>query len=381
MKKLITISFLTIFVLLCFSVLALPTEDKIAALKDEISSLEKQKEQLDTKKQKLVEEGDELSYKIEELKIQAKSGLGIIGKYRLSRNLRKAQKLSEEIQDIERQIYSLEGQINKKKSELVSEYEKEITRLMQKLNGEELASRRARAVQADERKAILETIKEYQKAKDRLTKLEEEDDELERFDVAKVEIKAYDGPQEIREKADLINDFAKKLTMRINMIDSRIQKLTEEIKTRKKLSEFAQEISFFGDRVSKSEIAGKPDDDQVKDDGKNEILTAGDDGTERDGTFGIDRSGDAGTLTKGSVTAEPDPGQPSASVKVMKSNGVLTDFAGMSPNGIGDELKLLEKEREELKKELSLLTDKAKSFYKKADEIEKSETKAGEKKR
>gem|GEM_PF-1732726 len=350
------------FLLLCLCAGSWSADDSITALQEQISVLEEQKGQLEAEKKTLTTEGDELSSKIEALKIQAKSGLGIIGRYKLSRNLRKAQALSEKIQNLEKEIRKTESELKGKRSELEREYEHQITVLLGKLSG---------ISPVEERRKIVEKVKEYQTAKEQLA--EPEAEELERPDIAEIEIEEYDGPQEIREKADLINDFANKVNSGIEMLNARIEKLKEELKTRKRLGEFAEEISFFGERISKEETAG--------DSGKESIEKSVEEPDE--GRVAVE----TGTFTRGLDTVTPPTTEPPVTTAtqpatapgsmVVERNGVSADFVGISLNQIEKEIKLLEKRRQDLEKELSTLSEKANSFHRKADEIEKSETKTG----
>ena len=130
-----TIGGIVIFLLLgmCFG--AWSDEGKITALQKQISTLEEQKAKLEAEGAELIAKGDKLSFKIDALKIQAKGGLGIIGRYKLSRSLRKAQALSEEIQDLKRQIHKVESELKTNKKELEGEYDGQIALLLKKLNG------------------------------------------------------------------------------------------------------------------------------------------------------------------------------------------------------------------------------------------------------
>jgi len=370
------------FLLLCFCAGSWSAEDMITTLQKQISALEEQKGQLEAEKQTLIAEGDELSLKIEALKIQAKGGLGIIGRYRLSRNLRKAQALSEKIQNLEKEIQKAENDLRDKTDDLEREYEHQIAALLEKLNG---------ISQAEERGDILEKVREYQAAKEHLARSKEVR-ELEPLDITKIEIKEYDGPREIREKADLINDYAGKLSDGIKMLNDRVRKLKEELKTRSRLGEFAEEISFFGERIAKEEI--------VSDSGKEPIETPtekSDEGNVPVETSTFTRDTDtatpitteppaitateppATTSTEPPVTTVTQP--PTSGGMLIERNGVSADFVGTPLNQIEAEIKLLEKRRQDLEKELSMLSEKASSFYKKADEIEKSEIETGERKR
>jgi chromosome segregation ATPase len=230
--------------LLCLCANAWPAESRIPELKGQLSALEGQKTEFEAEREKLIAEGNELSLKIEALKIQSRGGLGIIGRYRLSRSLRKAQALAEKIQALEKNINELENRLKDKRSELGEEYKNQIAILLGKLDA---------ASEAEEKREILEKLEEYQAAKEQLAKPEKR--ELGYLDLSKIEIREDDGPQEIREKADLINDSASKLNRGIEMLDVQMKRLQEEVETRKKLGEFAEEISFFGERISREQIA------------------------------------------------------------------------------------------------------------------------------
>jgi hypothetical protein len=330
--------------LLLLSGISATAEDKITLLKSQISSLEAQRSRLESEKQVFVNQVDKLSYKIEGLKSQSDSGIGVIGKYKLTQNLRKAQSLSEKIQLLDRNISDLNNQIKDKQSQLEKEYENQINSLIQKLNG---------ISNVDEKKIILSKIKEYQFARDQLKNSNKES--LERIDIAGIEIKGYDSPKDIREKADLINDLANKTNTKISILDTRIVGLKNEIKTRKKMGEFADEISFFGDRVARDEVASKiatTDNSNKKEDVKIK------------------------TIQNPITVATPLTASPTK--KVIKSNDISAEITQVPQNSIERELMALEKHRQELKKESTILSEKANSFRKKADELGKSGSKTGE---
>jgi len=90
------------------------------------------------------------------------------------------------------------------------------------------------------------------------------------------------------------------------------------------------------------------------------------------------RSGDIKTLEDPTTTQEPLQTGGISVRAVMKSNGVSADFSEIPQSRLDEELKILEKQKQELRKELATLTDKANSFRKKANELEKTGTKTGE---
>ena len=354
-------------------------EDRISVLKKEISTLEDQKGRLEAKKQKLMDEGDKLSREIEELKMQSRGGLGIIGRYKLTRKLRKAQALSGKIQIFEKDIHDVESGIDSKKKSLEREYDRQIDILLKKLN---------EASQAEESRDILERLRQYQSAKEQLAEQDEEEP-AEYLDVSKIEIEEFDGPQEIREKADLLNDVADKMGNGVETLSARIERLKGELETRTKLGEFAEEISFFGERVSKEEIvaaakeeSSKPVDEKPV---TETLVTLEPSENDVDAKFG-----DTETISRQPVAQPPTEEivkvtemgaiEPSGKM-VLERNGVSADFTGTSLEQMEKIIELMEKQKKELEKELAAVSQKARLFYKKADEIEKSETKASGDKR
>ena len=365
---------LTVLLFMCLCVNSWAAEDRISVLQKEISTLEDQKGRLEAKKQKFMDEGDKLSREIEELKMQSRGGLGIIGRYKLTRKLRKAQALSEKIQILERDINDVESGIDSKKKSLGREYDRQIDILLKKLN---------EASKTEESREILERLRLYQSAKEELAKQDEEEP-AEYLDVSRIEIEELDSPQEIREKADLLNDVAGKMGNGIETLSARIERLKGELETRAKLGEFAEEISFFGERVSKEEIvaAAKPVDEQPDDVPVTlEASESGNKDADVVDTIAIPRQPITQPPTEEIArVTEVGASEPSGKM-VLERNGVSADFAGTSLEQIEMLIKLMEKQKIELEKDLATVSQKAKLFHKKADEIEESETKASGDKR
>ena len=369
----VILSLIMFFLMLSVCAPGWSAEDKTVDLQKQVSKLEEQKTQLEAEKVKLVAESDKLSLKIDALKIQAKSGLGIIGRYKLSRSLRKAQGLSGKTYDLEKRLRETESELKIRKKELEEEYERQIALLMENLS---------EVTGTEERGQILKKVKEYQAAKEKLAAPKEK--KLEHLDITQIEIQEYDGPREIREKADLINDFAAKMKNRIDMLNTRSEKLGVELKTRERLGEFAEEISFFGERFSREEIVSdageeideKPDEIPVDE----PVLEGADTKTLRGTEDAVITEIGERPLTADPLEADP-PAMANAQARtVVERNGVSVSFAATSLEQIKKQIELLGDQEESLKKELAVLMEKANSFYKKADEIEKSETQKSGKK-
>ena len=364
----VILSLIMFFLMLSICSPGWPAEDKTVSLQKQVSKLEEQKTQLEAEKVKLVAESDKLSLKIDALKIQAKSGLGIIGRYKLSRSLRKAQGLSGKTYDLEKRLRETESELKIRKKELEEEYERQIALLMENLS---------EVTGTEERGKILKKVKEYQATKEKLAAPKEK--KLEHLDITQIEIQEYDGPREIREKADLINDFAAKMKNRIDMLNTRAEKLGVELKTRERLGEFAEEISFFGERFSREEIVS---DAGVEIDEKPDVIPVDEPVLEGADTKTLRGTEDAVITEIGELplTADPPETATTQARTVVERNGVSASFAATSLEQIKKQIELLGDQEESLKKELAVLMEKANSFYKKADEIEKSETQKSGKK-
>ena len=60
-----------------------------------------------------------------------------------------------------------------------------------------------------------------------------------------LEIEAGDSPEDIREKADFLSDMSDKWERHLALINTRIERLEDERSIRRRIGEFAQEISLF----------------------------------------------------------------------------------------------------------------------------------------
>lgn len=348
---------------LCASLWA--SEAKIGLLQNQISALESQKSRLEAQKQELTAKGDELSYKIESLKMQSSTGLGIVGKHRLSKLLREAQALSEKIQALEKDIYNVNNELISKKKELDKEYENQISILIANLDKTKIPS---------EQRQTLEKLNKYRTEKGKLEEYSKQ--QLEYLDIKEIAIKEHDSSKDIREKADLINDYSTKLKDGIAFLTNRIEKLKTERKTRIKLGEFAEEISFFGERVSKEEVTANVATKATEKSSKESL--------EKSDVMEVDtlvRSNGTTSQPATSDTPTADQQVERPGRMVIERNGISADFSDSPMDRLEKEIKLLEGRKQELEKEKNRLSEKAKSFYKKADEIEKSETKTRSKRR
>lgn len=390
MKKTNIVLQILLAFLICqfLSMEAIGSEDEIIILQKQISTLESQKSQLVLQKQALVARGDELSYKIESRKMQSKAGLGIIGKHRLSKELREAQSLSKNIQRLEKEIYTIDTEIKNKRNQLLKEYERQIAILMAGLEKSKTSA---------ERKQTLDKLKAYGTEKEKLEKYNEK--ELEYLDISQIDIKQHDSSQDIKEKADLVNDYANKLNRNISFLSRKIEELKKERRARIKLGEFADEISFFGGRVSKEEVVAssekqvtsqpviKSTEKPVEVTTTNTAEKTADRSAILNNTPSIDNNVDKVTqpemqpsMDSGTITSIETNTSETRNRMVIEKNGVSANFSKSPLDQLERQIRILEKRKLELEKEKNALSRKAKSLYEKADEIERSEMKSDTKK-
>ncbi len=313
--------------------------NQIASLWGEIERLEKKQEHLEFEKEKLVSESNELADRIEKLKKEAGEGIGVIGEYKLKKELRRSQELAQRLEALEAEIEATQIAVAEKKKELNSLYETEISFLLGKLNKSS----------PEETKLLLERVGELRAAKESLEPTEERV-KMEDLKVEQIDIEQEDDPEKLREKADLVSDFVDKLQGRLCLVDQKIKELQREKKNEEKIREFVRELSLFDEDILTT---------------RGLKVTA----EEKQPLKGASESRDyGGTLTtdvQKEVSAERAP---ALSVSGWK----------LSPGEIEREIEELKKEREELAQKSSDLLRKAGEFYRRAAELSKFKGTTGE---
>ena len=319
--------------------------NQIASLWGEIERLEKKQGHLEFEKEKLVSESNELADRIEKLKKEAEKGIGVIGEYKLKKELRRSQELAQRLEALEAEIEAAQIASAEKKKGLNSLYQAEISLLLQKLNKSS----------PEETKLLLERVGELRAAKESL-ELTEERVKMEDLKVEEIDIEQEDDPEKLREKADLVSDFVDKLQGRLCLIDQKIKGLKREKKNEEKIREFVRELSLFDeDALTTRGLQVKS-----KDEGSLDKGYRSDDFEESSwGDFPI------GEREAAKVSAERAP---APSVSGWK----------LSPGEIEREIEELKKEREELAQKSSDLLKKAEEFYGRAAELSKSKGTIGE---
>lgn len=348
MKRIVLYS-LTIFFLIYLSQSTLLSEDRLSMLESKMSTLLSQQKSLEDRGKELKDELDQLSSEIEVLKLQSRSGLGIIGRYKLSRSLKKAQSLSEELQEIEKQRSSLGMEINNIRDILVKEYQDRINSITKKIES---------TTDPKEREKLLQQAISLNEAKDKT--LRHPGHLMQKIEIPQIELSEYDSPNEVREKADLLNDVANKLKERIKLLDTKITELKNEFRIRRKLNQFADELLLFDDRVSREQVVTnikvKKEVEKPPVTEKPEITTLTD---------------NIRSFTEAKPEVEKQEEIKSSTKDIIKGNRTSISLYEAPIDDIEEVIALLEKQKEILKSELSTVSEKELVFRKKANELEK----------
>ncbi len=302
---------------------------QIASLQEEIDSLEKRQDQLELEKRALISESDTLAGRIENLKKEEDRDIGIIDEYRLKRDLRRSQELTERIETLDADIEAANMVIAEKKRVLKQVCDAEISLILEKL----VASSK------EETEHLLGRLRELRTIKEGL-ELTEEPAWVEDLRAEEIAIEEGDNSERIKEKADLISDFVDKLQGRLRLIDQRIKELEKEKRSEEKIREFVRELSIF-------------DEDM--------LATRRLEGAE---PFELEESAQQVPV------AQQVPGRSAAD---RSAAGWV-----ISTDEIEREIGELRKESGRLTRKSSDLSRKAEEFYRKADELSKSKGTTGE---
>lgn len=206
-------------------------------LEAQIADLRRQQVSLQGEREALLQQAQQLAAHIDALRQEDKGGLGG-SERRLTRKLQESVELSQRIDALSRRIDELTAQIAGMTRELKEFYEQRVAELVRQID---LAAE-------DQKEGLTRQALMYLAAK---LKLEGSvvfvpDVKL----TAQIEATPQDGPEEIRQKADLVSDVADKLTAQLALVDVRLRDLGQQQRMRRKMREFAEEITFFDEDIA-----------------------------------------------------------------------------------------------------------------------------------
>jgi len=204
----------------------------IGVLRTEQKRLEAIQDSLDEQRQTVVAEADELSSKIDGLKAEGSDP------EELYEALRSSLVLVQRMVDIDRNVEGLKGQQDSLKEQLRLAYDWEIGMLIQKLSR-----------QPD--RGLLTQLMFYQEEREALgvgvvgTGLRYGEE---------MAIDPEDGPEEIRQKMELMEDIAIRLQTEAAETSEQLQRLEEEHRLRTRVRVFSSELSLFDEHLPEGRV-------------------------------------------------------------------------------------------------------------------------------
>ncbi|MBL7073919.1 hypothetical protein ISS37_01590 [candidate division KSB1 bacterium] len=308
----------------------------------EVEKIEAELLTLKEKQQELTKKAGHLAQKISDLK--EKENLGFVGRFNLDRALKKSQQLSAQLDQVGSQIARVQEVHRTTVDSLKKLYDIEIDYNRRALKDARFNKDRETEI------AILFILMELRGEKNALegrTGRTEIDEDA----IPDVTIGPLDGPEEIREKADLIKDMEDRLRARSVLLDQCILDVTEEGILREKIDQFMKEAALFDER-------GGPTTSGLRSSGKAAAPMTADYAEEvRDLSAGNWLAIKA--RATGLVPYEVD------SWKQLWEQIVIDEL--YSPNDMAALLDVLSREREELVKKAAELSQKAERFYQEAE--------------
>ncbi len=259
--------------------------------------------------------------------------------------LRRSLGLVERLEMLDRRLETVHEGLQAASQRLRSEYDGEIARLVQRL-GEAPGE------------ATLHRLAELREKRNAVPRFPDSPRGAAPADL--LSIGEADGPGEIRQKADLMDDMASRLALEARAVGDRLSRLDEERRLRARVSNFTREISLFdenlpvGRSVSARESPPASEGDSKDTGDANEILTGG-------GRYEGDLSG--ALAPEAPLEAELIAG------KEISPGGSGTSPGDLPADDLQDEIARLRSRNTQLRSRMVALTKQAAAFRERIREM------------
>ncbi|HUU29409.1 MAG TPA: hypothetical protein VM123_16525 [archaeon] len=329
-------------------------ESRAAIIRRELAGLETQRAELVLCKDSLSRQADSLASEIAELKSRIAQNYSRLDQFRLQERLRASQVLADSLDKLTLKILELEKRLSRRTLEVISFYTAAIDSLSLELQASRNRAGKGELLKRIERlrqeRAIFSDLGESPPAKGR---------EGARLSLEKLagaaRIGPRDSPEELREKANFLEDMAGKWMRALGKLEENLDRISEEGAMRKRLGEFAQEISLF-DNAGVSSRAGQ----------RSQATPAT--GQE---TY---RAPDEGTLMLKNESLPPEAeGLKSLDLELFNLEGDLwlqRNLENLSADEIEAAIRVLEARRDSLENDLRTLRELEQSLRSRAVELE-----------
>ena len=324
-----------------FSVLALlvgaqcVAAQTLPAVMAEWGRLKSRRDSLLAERQRLSDDVDEVSRHIDSLKTSSGAARATGP---LEAALRRSLGFVERLEMLDRRLETVRGALQVQSERLRSVYDDEIAQLVRRL-GE------------SPREATLKRLGQLREERRALSQVLDPPQGASHADL--LSIGEADGPEEIRQKADLMEDMASRLALEAQAVGDRLVRLDQERRLRGRVSTFTREISLFdenlpvGRSISTGEtqpaLGGGPKDSN----GADEALT---DAGRYEGSQG------------GALAPEAPTEAPLVAGKETSPAGFASSPGDLPADDLQDEIARLRNRNAQLKNRMSALTKQAAVF-------------------
>ena len=326
-----------------------------ARLSAELAKLEDRCAVLQLRRDSLAAKAGELAEEVAELKNCLSERFSPLDEMRLGERLRRSQVLADSLDAVNMAILELETKISRCRRLAIGAYTRAIDSLRLKLD------------EAFERRAGEKIIRQIELARSRRAALAGDAENAADAEggsqllslgklLEAVRITPGDTPEEIREKADFLQDVADKWLRTLSMLERSLERISEESAIRKRLSEFAQELSLFDETT----LPGRAQQRAPAGSGNNGISNQE-----------VEKGFSSTTALNPRMAAEPAP---TYDLELYDPEGdlwLLQNLENLSPEDLEAAFGRLEARRDSLKSELDSLRAVEQGFRKTADEIER----------
>lgn len=203
------------------------TETEFARIRTELQDLNHSRTQLD---QKIQERRSEIQT------LKRDDDLNYFQRQRLEALLKDAQSISNDIEQLDRQIRTLREKRNQAGTKLLALYDAEISKRLQALEQEELPP--------EDKQAHLQQIEALRVKQAEIRQVVDADG-LEKLQPNKLQIEADDSPRQIELKADLLRDQEEKLRKYAQQIEEQTRDLKKELNLRTRINDLVTDIALF----------------------------------------------------------------------------------------------------------------------------------------
>ena len=211
------------------------SDAKIRAFEKRLEVLENRKLELSRKLRKLKAELDDLSKGISKIKLD--KNRGFIANARLQRLLAKHLEISKELEKAESELNRNRESRIKLIKQLRQVYDAKITQIVESLN-----------IEKDKAKQV-DLVHEYFTLLEKAARFKTSSTSDSALGNFSIELDPLDGPREINEKIDLLNDRIERLELIIKQIDKEIARLKEKRALAIEMQQMMEERNLFEDGV------------------------------------------------------------------------------------------------------------------------------------